>query len=136
MTAPAGRLGDLALVSGRADGGRRAIGGSALAAAQGLVTADRAGTSVVTQSSSVPVSPAVPVGETGQRGREVTQRRVGDPAIDMGGDRERRVHQHDGRTHGGVEVVVYMGSVIAGDGDAWEQTLEQVRAGVGELVQD
>ena len=79
---------------------------------------------------------AAAFGETRQRGREVTQRRVRDPAVDMGGDREGRVHQHDARPHGVVEMVVDVRCVVPRDGDTREQAVEQARARVGEFVQD
>jgi hypothetical protein len=36
----------------------------------------------------------------------MSERCVGDPAVDVSGYRERRVHQHDRRTHDWVEMVV------------------------------
>jgi hypothetical protein len=65
----------------------------------------------------------------------VTQRCVRNAAVDKGGDRERRVHQHDGRTHGSAEMVVDVGGVVAGDGHGGKQPFKEMRARVGELVQ-
>ena len=69
---------------------------------------------------------AAALGETRQRRGDVAQRCVGDAAIDMCGDREGRVHQHDGRTHGRVEMIVDMGRVVSRDGDAGKQAAEQI----------
>ena len=66
----------------------------------------------------------------------MTQRSVRDPAVNMGGDREGRVHQHDARPHGIVQQVVDVRSVVTRDGDTREQAVEQAGARVGEFVQD
>ena len=79
---------------------------------------------------------AAAFGETRQRRGDMAQRRVRDPALDMGGGRERRVHQHDGRAHGRIEMIVDMRGVVARDGDVREQPAEQFGAGLGEFVQD
>ena len=79
---------------------------------------------------------AAAFGETLQRGREMSKRGVRDAAVDMGSDREGRVHQHDGRMHGGVEVVVDVGCVVLGDADPGKQAVEQMRARFGEFVED
>ena len=50
--------------------------------------------------------------------------------------RERRIHEHDRRTNGRVEVIVDMSCIVPGDRDAREQMLEQGGSRVGELVQD
>jgi hypothetical protein len=66
----------------------------------------------------------------------MTQRRVCDPAVDMGGDREGRVHQHDARPHGVIQKVVDVRSVVPRYSDTREQAVEQAGARAGELVQD
>jgi hypothetical protein len=66
----------------------------------------------------------------------VTERSVGDTAVHMSRHRKWRVHEHDHRTHGGIEMVVDVGGVVSGDAVARKQTVEQICAGVGDLVQD
>ncbi len=51
---------------------------------------------------------------------DMAQRGIGDAAIYMGSDREGRIHQHDGGTHGCVEMIVDMGRVVPGDENAGE----------------
>ena len=63
------------------------------------------------------------------------QRGIGDPAVDMRCRRERRVHQHDGRTDVGIEMIVNMRSVMPGDVDAAEQLIEQACASISELIE-
>jgi len=75
------------------------------------------------------------VGKARQRRRDVPERGVGDTALDVNRRRERRVHQHDGRTHAAVEVIVNMRGVEAADRHCWEQRFEQSAAGLGEFVQ-
>ena len=79
---------------------------------------------------------AAALSETPKRRRNVPQRGVGDAAVDVGCDRKRGVHQHDGRTCGRVEMVVDMSRVVAGDSGGGEQAVEQTRPRVGELVED
>ena len=75
-------------------------------------------------------------GETGERRRDMTQGGVGDPAVDMRGDRKGRVHQHDARAHRAVEMIVDMGRVVLRDGNVRKEPTEQGGAGVGQFVQD
>ncbi len=58
------------------------------------------------------------------------------PALDLGRGGERRVHQHDRRPDGAVEVIVDVRRVVAGDGNAGKKALEQVGARVREFVQN
>ena len=66
----------------------------------------------------------------------MAQRGVGHAAIDMGARRERRVHQHDARRDAGVEMIVDLRGVEAGDGDAGEEMAEQAGAGLGKFVEN
>ena len=50
--------------------------------------------------------------------------------------REGRVHRHDGRHRGGIEVIVDLGGVEACDGDGRKEGGEQRRPSLGQLVQD
>ena len=61
---------------------------------------------------------------------------VGHAAIDIRERRERRVHQHDARNDAGVEMIVDLRGVEAGDGDAGEQMAEQPGARLGQLVEN
>ena len=79
---------------------------------------------------------AAALGETRQRRADMAQRRIRHPAFHMGRRRERRVHQHHGRTHRRIEMVVDVGGVIARDGNVLEQLAEQAGAGGGEFVKD
>lgn len=79
---------------------------------------------------------AAAIGETRQRRRHVAQRSVGDAPVDVGSGREGRIHQHDGRAHGGVEMVVNMSRVVPRDGDARKQAVEQIAAGICEFVEN
>ena len=74
-------------------------------------------------------------GEAGQGRADMAQGRVLHRAVDVQGGRERRVHQHDGRRHGGVQVVVDVRGVVAGDGNILEQLGEQRRAALGQLIE-
>ena len=66
----------------------------------------------------------------------MAKRRVRHAPIDIRHRRERRVHQNHARRDGGVEMIVDLRRVEAGDGDAREQVIEQRRAGLGQFVQD
>ncbi len=66
----------------------------------------------------------------------MTQGGIDDTAIDVSGGREGRVHQDDSRTEHSVEMVVDVGGVVPGDAVARKQTVEQIGASVGDLVQD
>jgi hypothetical protein len=61
---------------------------------------------------------------------------VGYAAFDIGHCRERRVHQHDAGRDGGIEMIVDLGRVEAGDGNGREEKRQQAGAGVGQLVED
>lgn len=52
-----------------------------------------------------------------ERGGDMAERGVGHAALDMDHGRERRVHEHDRRNGGGVEMIVDLGRVEAGDGN-------------------
>ncbi len=56
-------------------------------------------------------------------------------AVDMRRGRERRVHQHDARAYGIVEMVVDMSCVAACRRDTGKEPPEQSRAGLRQLVQ-
>ena len=60
-------------------------------------------------------------GEPRQGRRDMPQGSVGHAAIDVGDDREWRVHQHDAWRDAGVEMIVDMGGVEACDGDAGKE---------------
>ena len=76
------------------------------------------------------------IGEARQRRGDMAERRVGDTALDMRRDRERRVHQHDAWPHGEVEMVVDLGRVMPRDRNVRKEPAEQGGAGLGQLVQD
>ena len=67
---------------------------------------------------------------------DMAKRRVRHAPIDVRHRREGRVHQNHARRNPGVEMIVDLCRVEAGDGDAREQVIEQRRAGLGQLVQD
>src|SRR5277367_3214448 len=50
--------------------------------------------------------------------------RVGDTTLDMRRDRERRIHQHDARPHGEVEMVVDLSCVMPRDRNARKEPAE------------
>ncbi|HUZ13209.1 MAG TPA: hypothetical protein VMU93_10200, partial [Caulobacteraceae bacterium] len=79
---------------------------------------------------------AATLGEARQRRGDMAQGGVGDLAVHMRRGREGRIHQHDARSDAGVEVIVDMRGVIAGDGRAGKERSEQPRTGLGELVED
>src|SRR5262249_40856630 len=56
--------------------------------------------------------------------------------VDVRGSREGRVHEHDARAYGRVEMVVDVRGVEPGDAVTGKQTIEQIGAGLGDLVQD
>ena len=64
------------------------------------------------------------------------KRGVGDAALDMGGGREGRVHQHHGRADADVEMIVDMRRIVAGDRRRGKQRAEQLGAGLGEFVEN
>ena len=66
----------------------------------------------------------------------MTQRRVGHAAIDVGERGERRIHQHDARRDAGVEMIVDLRGVEAGDADAGKEMVQQRRAGLGKFVEN
>jgi len=67
---------------------------------------------------------------------DMAKRRVRHAPIDIRHRRERRVHQNHARRDGGVEMIVDLRRVEAGDGDAREEVIEQCRTDLGEFVQD
>ena len=76
------------------------------------------------------------IGETRERRGDVAQGGVGHAAIDVRDRGEWRVHQHDARNDAGVEMIVDLRGVEAGDGDAGEEMVQQPGAGLGQLVQN
>lgn len=56
---------------------------------------------------------------------------LGHPARDVRHDRERRVHQHDARHDGGIEVIVDLRGVEAGGGIGRKEMCQKIGAGVG-----
>ena len=66
----------------------------------------------------------------------MAKRRVRHAPIDVCYRRERWVHQDYGRRDPGVEMIIDLRRVEAGDGDAQEELIEQRRARLGQLVQD
>ena len=65
----------------------------------------------------------------------MAKRRVRHAPIDIRHRREGRVHQDDARHDGGIEMIVDLRRVEAGDGDGRKEVVEQRRAGLGQLVQ-
>ena len=58
-----------------------------------------------------------------------------DLAIDMRGNGEGRVHQHDARPDGAIEAIVDLRRVVARNGEIREQQAEEISANVGEFVE-
>lgn len=61
---------------------------------------------------------------------------VGHTALDIGHDRERRVHQHDGRQKAGVEMIVDLGGIEAGDRQGRKEERQETGASLGEFVEN
>jgi len=61
--------------------------------------------------------------------------RLGGAGIDIGHDRERRVHQDDARAQPRVEMIVDLRRVKARDRSTRKQAAQKIGAGVGKLVQ-
>ena len=72
---------------------------------------------------------AAAFGETRERRRRYGAKRRRRPAVDMRRDREGRVHQHDARTHRGVEMIVDMGRVVLRDGNVRQRADRAERRG-------
>ena len=70
-----------------------------------------------------------PSARRAERRGDVAQGGVGHAAIDVRERRERRVHQHDARNDAGVEMIVDLRGVEAGDGDTGEQMAPAARRG-------
>jgi hypothetical protein len=60
---------------------------------------------------------------------------VGHAAVDIRHCGEWRVHQHDGKRHRSVEMIVDLRRIEATDGDAGKEVVEERGARVGQLVQ-
>jgi hypothetical protein len=75
-------------------------------------------------------------GQTRQRRGDMAVSGVGHAALDIGHDREGRVHQHDAGRDGGIEMIVDLRRVETGDGNGREEKRQQAGAGVGQLVED
>ena len=76
------------------------------------------------------------LGETRERRGDMAKGGVGHAAIDIGERGEWRVHQHDARRDAGVEMIVDLRGVEAGDGDAGEQMVQQPGARLGQFVEN
>lgn len=74
--------------------------------------------------------------EARERRGDMAERSIGDAALDMRHDRERRIHQHDARHGGGIEMIVDLGRVEAGDGIGRKEGGKQVGAQLRQLVQN
>ena len=61
---------------------------------------------------------------------------VGHAAIDIRERGERRVHEHDARNDAGVEMIVDLRGVEAGDGDTGEQMVQQPGARLGQFIEN
>src|ERR1700733_14364655 len=72
-----------------------------------------------------PVDQAAAFGEARQGRADMTQRGVGDPPLDMRGGREGRVHQNDSGAKPHLEMIVDVGPVEAGNGNARKQLAEK-----------
>lgn len=82
-------------------------------------------------------------GDETAAGREARKRRgdmaeggVDHPALDIGHDGERRVHQHDGWQNAGVEMIVDLRRVEAGDRQGRKEKRKKTGAGLGEFVEN
>ena len=75
------------------------------------------------------------VGETRERRSDVAIGGVGHAAGDVRHRREGRVHQHDARNGGRIEMIVDLRGVEARDGDGRKEGGEQRRPGLGQFVQ-
>ena len=76
------------------------------------------------------------LGKTRERRADMAQGGVGHAAIDIRERGERRVHEHDGRSDAGVEVIMDVRGVKAGDGDTGEQMAQQPGARLGQLIEN
>ena len=76
------------------------------------------------------------LGKTRERRADMAQGGVGHAAIDARERGERRVHEHHARTDAGVEVIVDLRGVVAGDGDAGEQMAQQPGARFGQFIEN
>ncbi|MGH7113377.1 MAG: hypothetical protein ACREE9_02665 [Stellaceae bacterium] len=75
------------------------------------------------------------LGEPRERRSDVAHRGLGKVALDLGRDREGRVHQHDAGAERGIEMIVDLFGVVPADRDIAEQAPEKTGAGLGDLVQ-
>jgi hypothetical protein len=66
----------------------------------------------------------------------VAQCGISDVTVYMGRGREGRIHQYDGRTDRRIEVIVNVRCVVPRDRNARKQLRQEIRAAVGELVED
>ena len=74
--------------------------------------------------------------EARERRGDVAEGSVGHTALDIGHDRERRIHQHDARYDRGIEVIVDLGRVEAGDGKGRKEGGEKTSAHLGQFVEN
>jgi hypothetical protein len=75
-------------------------------------------------------------GETDERRGDVAKGGVGHAAIDVRERGERRVHEHDAWNDAGVEMIVDLRGIVAGDGDAGEQMAQQPGARLGHFIEN
>ena len=96
--------------------------------------ASRQAASPGTQWAEVMAASRPPGGQHREGRAEVAQIGVVADAVDPGGCRERRVHEHDAGTQAGQEVGDGFG-VVAGDARIGKERGEQPGAGIGDLVE-
>ena len=61
---------------------------------------------------------------------------VADAPIYVGCDREGRIHQHDGRAHRRIKVIVNVRGIVPANRKARKQLRQEIGARVGQLVED
>ena len=66
----------------------------------------------------------------------MTQRRIRNPALDMNGGREGRIHQYDAGPDGRIEMIVNVGRIMPADRNVRKQMAQELGARVGKLVQN
>ncbi|CEG10271.1 hypothetical protein BN961_03709 [Afipia felis] len=76
------------------------------------------------------------IGEPRERGCEMAIGCVGDTPLDIGEDREWRVHHHDCWDGRRVEMIVDLGCVEAGHGNGRKEGGDECGPGFGEFVED
>lgn len=71
-----------------------------------------------------------------ERRGDMAERGFGHAALDIRQHGKWRIHEHDGRNHGRIEMIVDLGRVEAGDGQGRKEGREQPGAHLGQLVED